>query len=98
MRLMNMSQDHDTIIRNQEVMIAENRTMIENQEKKLDEHAGMLRTLTDNMVTLTETMGTLAENLEELRRDSRHTQRLWIRLAQKNGWLDDDDLWDERDS
>ena len=32
------------------------------------------------------------EILEEIRRDARQTQRLWVRLAQKHGWLEDDDL------
>lgn len=31
------------------------------------------------------------ELLQETRRDTQQTQRLWLRLAQKNGWLDDDD-------
>ena len=30
--------------------------------------------------------------LEEVRRDAQMTQRLWVRLAKKHGWLDDDDL------
>ena len=30
--------------------------------------------------------------LQEVRRDSQQTQRLWVRLAQKHGWLDDEDL------
>lgn len=59
-------------------------TMLTNQQRILEEQTGILRALT--------------ENVDELRRDARHTQRLWIRLAQKNGWLDDEDLWDERDS
>ena len=37
-------------------------------------------------------MGTLTETLEEVRRDARQTQRLWVNLAKKYGWLDDDDL------
>ena len=34
------------------------------------------------------------ERLEEVRRDSRQTQRLWVRLCKKYGWLDDEDLKD----
>ena len=55
----------------------------ENQTKILDDHTQLQR---DHRVLL----GKLNDNLEEVRRDSQHTQRLWIRLAQKNGWLDDD--------
>ena len=29
--------------------------------------------------------------LEEIQRDARQTQRLWVRLAERYGWLDDDD-------
>ena len=31
------------------------------------------------------------ELLEEIRRDNQQTQRLWTRLAQRYGWLDDSD-------
>ena len=57
----------------------------ENQTKILDDHTQLQR---DHRVLL----GKLNDNLEEARRNSQRTQRLWIRLAQKNGWLDDDDL------
>ena len=30
--------------------------------------------------------------LEEVRRDSQQTQRLWVNLSRKYGWLDDGDL------
>ena len=30
--------------------------------------------------------------IEEIRRDNQQTQRLWVRLAQRYGWLDEDDL------
>ncbi len=32
------------------------------------------------------------ELLEEVRRDTQQTQQLWVRLAQRYGWLDEDDL------
>ena len=32
------------------------------------------------------------ELLEEVRRDNRQTQQLWVRLCKKYGWLDDEDL------
>ena len=35
------------------------------------------------------------ERLEQAKRDSAKTQRLWVRLCQKNGWLDDLDEGDE---
>lgn len=84
MRLVNIAQDQSTILTN--------------QQKILEEHTDILRALTDNVRVITDNVRALTENMDELRRDARHTQRLWIRLAQKNGWLDDEDLWDERDS
>jgi hypothetical protein len=30
--------------------------------------------------------------LEEIRRDSKQTQRLWVRLAQRYGWIEDEDF------
>ena len=27
----------------------------------------------------------------EVRRDTQHNQRMWVRLAQKHGWMDDED-------
>ena len=32
------------------------------------------------------------ELLEEVRRDSRQTHRLWVNLSRKYGWLDEGDL------
>ena len=36
----------------------------------------------------------LSEVVMELRRDTQHNQRLWVHLARKHGWLDDED-WGE---
>ncbi len=35
------------------------------------------------------------ELLAEVRRDAQQTQRLWVRLAQRYGWLDEDDDTDQ---
>ncbi len=32
------------------------------------------------------------ELLDEVRQDTKMTRRLWVRLATKHGWLDEDDL------
>ena len=58
-------------------------SIAENQTEILDDHTQLQRA---HQVLL----GKLNDNLEEARRNSQRTQRLWIRLAQKNGWLDDD--------
>lgn len=33
--------------------------------------------------------------LEEVRRDAKQTRRLWVRLAQRYGWLDESDSEEE---
>ena len=35
------------------------------------------------------------EMLAEVRRDAQQTQRLWVRLAQRYGWLDENDDTDQ---
>ncbi len=45
-----------------------------------------------------ERMEELQALLAETRRDSRQTQRLWVRLCEKYGWLDDVDLDEYRGS
>ena len=64
----------------------------ENQTKILDDHTKILNDHTQLLRAHQVLLGKLNDNLEEVHRDTQHTQRLWIRLAQKNGWLDDDDL------
>ncbi len=32
-----------------------------------------------------------SELLAEVRRDAQKTQRLWVRLAQRHGWIEDED-------
>ena len=61
----------------------------ENQTKILTDHTKILNDHTQLLRAHQVLLGKLNDNLEEVHRD---TQRLWIRLAQKNGWLDDDDL------
>ena len=47
----------------------------------------------DVMINLLVSIGERQQELlEEIRRDNQQTQRLWARLAQRYGWLDDDDL------
>ena len=43
-----------------------------------------------------ETLDRQEELLAEVRRDAQQTQRLWVRLAQRYGWLDENDDTDQR--
>ena len=60
-------------------------------EKRILEYEGkVLELVTGLHKTFIETQQMVAE----LRRDTQHNQRMWVRLAQKHGWLDDED-WSE---
>jgi hypothetical protein len=54
-------------------------------EATKDNHQAMINLL----IAIGERQQTL---LEEIQRDSQQTQRLWVRLAERYGWLDDEDL------
>ena len=64
-------------------------------EQTATTHEAMIRL----MIAIGERQQTMLERqdvmLEEIRRDARQTQRLWVRLAQRYGWLDDDELEDD---
>ena len=62
----------------------------DNQTRILGDHTTILNDHTQLLCAHQVLLGKLNDNLEEARRNSQRTQRLWIRLAQKNGWLDDD--------
>ena len=63
-------------------------TISERQQDTLDRQQGLL----DRQQS---TLERQEEILQEIRRDARQTQRLWVRLAQRHGWLEDDDLFTE---
>jgi hypothetical protein len=48
----------------------------------------------ENVVAL---LSRVTEVLEETREDVRMTRRLWVRLSQRYGWLDDDGLFGDED-
>ncbi|MDE2718636.1 MAG: hypothetical protein OXI33_16720 [Chloroflexota bacterium] len=52
--------------------------MIQHQQEQLDQHQ--------------ERIDHQQEQLEEIRTDAKMTRRLWMRLAAKYGWLDDEDV------
>ena len=52
--------------------------MIQYQQEQLDQHQ--------------EILAHQQELLDEVRQDTKMTRRLWVRLAAKYGWLDEEDL------
>ena len=73
-------------------------TIIENQDQLMDRIQANQEILQANQATLQANQEILQANqeaivsslLEELTRDAATTRRLWLRLAQRYGWLDDE--------
>ena len=71
--------------------------IIENHDQLLDRLLANQETLQANQETLQSNQEKMQANqeaivglLEELTRDAATTRRLWLRLAQRYGWLDDE--------
>ena len=75
----NYDQLLERLLANQEALQANQETLQANQE-----------TLQANQETLQANQEAFANLLEELTRDAAITRRLWLRLAQRYGWLDDE--------
>ena len=73
----------DTIIENQDQLmyrIQANQEILQANQATLQANQEILQVNQDAIVSL----------LEELTRDAATTSRLWLRLAQRYGWLDDE--------
>ena len=55
-----------------------------------ENHDQLLDRLLANQETLQANQEAIVSLLEELTRDAATTRRLWLRLAQRYGWLDDE--------
>ena len=56
----------------------------------IENHDQLLDRLLANQETLQANQDAIVSLLEELTRDAATTRRLWLRLAQRYGWLDDE--------
>jgi hypothetical protein len=61
-------------------------------EGRLDRLEEVSEKLTELMATVVTAIQHQQELLDEVRQDTKMTRRLWVRLATKHGWLDEDDL------
>ncbi len=75
----NHDQLLDRLLANQETLQANQKTLQANQE-----------TLQSNQEKMQANQEAIVGLLEELTRDAVTTRRLWLRLAQRYGWLDDE--------
>ena len=58
----------------------------------LASHEEQLASLRETTNRLTEANSRLADIVEEVRQDTNMTRNLWVRLARRYGWLEDDDF------
>ncbi len=72
------------------------------QEERIASLESWMARLAQNQLTMAEILtgqeGRLRlaeERLEETRRDVQQNRRLWARLAQRFGWIDEDGLFDD---
>jgi hypothetical protein len=61
-------------------------------EERLDRLEEVSEKLTELMATVVTAIQHQQELLDEVRQDTKMTRRLWVRLAAKHGWLDEEDL------
>ncbi|MDE2937586.1 MAG: hypothetical protein OXR67_01500 [Chloroflexota bacterium] len=80
----------ETAAERHEQTIARLTTIAEDQDQLLDRLVANQETLQANQETLQANQETIVTLLEELTRDAATTRRLWLRLAQRYGWLDDE--------
>ena len=69
--------------------------LLERQQETLGRHQALLERHEELLERYRETQERQEELLAEVRRDAQQTQRLWVRLAQRYGWLDENDDTDQ---
>ena len=82
---------HDEYVRLATQVLAENQRRLEVHEQRLEAHDETIRLLTEVLARNERRIEQNEALLEEVNRDSAQTRRLWVRLAQRYGWLDDDE-------
>ena len=89
-RLVTIAENHDQLLErllaSQQALQANQETLQANQET-LQASQENLQARQDDLKSNQEAIVNL---LEELTRDAATTRRLWLRLAQRYGWLDDE--------
>lgn len=66
--------------------------MVQRQEDLIGAQQELLGQHQEMLARQQEQLGDHREMLNEVREDVKMTRRLWVRLATKHGWLDDEDL------
>ena len=80
----------ETAAQRHEQTIARLVSIAENHDQLLERILASQEALQANQETLHSNQDAIVNLLEELTRDAATTRRLWLRLAQRYGWLDDE--------
>jgi len=80
----------ETAAERHEQTIARLATIAEDHDQLLDRLVANQETLQANLETLQANLEAIVSLLEEVTRDAATTRRLWLRLAQRYGWMDDE--------
>ena len=62
------------------------------QQEQLERHQEQLERHQETFADIARILQRQEEHLDEVREDAKMTRRLWVRLAKKYGWLDDEDV------
>ena len=73
-----------------EAISARHDQMLQRQDAIIANHDAMLENIITVQERLLENQNTLTLLLAEVREDAAVTRRLWFRLAQRYGWLEDE--------
>ena len=94
-------RQQETLDRQQETQ-GRQQALLDRQQALLERHQALLERYQETQrrqqalqERQQETLDRQQELLAEVRRDVQQTQRLWVRLAQRYGWLDENDDTDQ---
>ena len=87
-------RQQETLDRQQETQ-GRQQALLDRQQALLERHQALLERYQETLDRQQQTLDRQQELLAEVRRDARQTQRLWVRLAQRYGWLDENDDTDQ---
>ncbi len=71
--------------------LAEHRQTLARQNEEIARHSEAMVAIVETLARHDQRHEDFRESMEEYRREASQMQRLWVHLARKNGWLEDED-------
>ena len=93
--LLSIGERQQELLERQQETLDRHQALLDRHQALLDRHQALLERHEELLERYRETQERQEELLAEVRRDARQTQRLWVRLAQRYGWLDENDDTDQ---